>query len=78
MTTHIFLALGMWDETISQNVIAADLTAYVPGHYTEWLGYGYAQAGRFREGTALLGRVRDNTHTPRQRAELAFMRAQPS
>jgi tetratricopeptide (TPR) repeat protein len=76
MTTHIFLAAGMWDETISQNVIAASQTAWVPGHYTEWLGYGYAQAGRFREGAALLERVRANIRTPRQRAELGFMRAQ--
>ena len=76
MTTHIFLAAGMWDETISQNVIAADQTAWVPGHYTEWLGYGYAQAGRYRDGAALLDRVRTNMRTPRQQAELAFMRAQ--
>ncbi len=76
MTTHIFLALGMWDETIAQNVIATNQTAYVPGHYTEWLGYGYLQAGRFADSRALLGRVRDNITGARQRAELALMRAQ--
>lgn len=77
MTTHIFLALGMWDETIAQNVTASNLTAWVPGHYTEWLAYGYLQAGRFAEAQALLGRVRGNmTRAGRQRAELAFMRAQ--
>ncbi len=76
MTTHIFLALGMWDETIAQNVIATNQTAWVPGHYTEWLGYGYTQAGRFRESRALLDSVRANVRTPRQQAELAFMRAQ--
>ena len=45
MTTHIFLALGMWDEVVSQNEIAAgpDRAAWAPHHYTEWLGYGYLQ-----------------------------------
>lgn len=77
MTTHIFLALGMWDETISQNIIAADQTAYVPGHYTEWLAYGYLQAGKFRDATALLDRVRAAmSRNARQRSALAFMRAQ--
>ncbi len=77
MTTHIFLALGMWDETIAQNVIATNQTAFVPGHYTEWLGYGYLQAGRLADSRALLGRVRGNmTGSARQHAELALMRAQ--
>ncbi|HEY2804348.1 MAG TPA: hypothetical protein VGI92_00660 [Gemmatimonadales bacterium] len=77
MTTHIFLALGMWDETISQNVIAADQTAYVPSHYTEWLAYGLLQAGRFTEARALIDRVEGNmTRAPRQRGEMAMMRAQ--
>ena len=76
MTTHIFLALGMWDETIAQNVIAADQTAYVPGHYTEWLAYGYLQAGRFRDAEQLLDRVRGAmSRSARQRGEMAFMRA---
>ncbi|HEX8654035.1 MAG TPA: hypothetical protein VF693_02270, partial [Allosphingosinicella sp.] len=56
MTSHIFLALGMWDEVIEANV-AADAavdalrrTAGRPtvacGHYNEWLVYGLHQAGR--------------------------------
>lgn len=75
MTTHIFLALGMWDETISQNVIAANQTAYLPGHYTMWLAYGYVQAGRYRDGTQLLERVRTGMRRPGQRGTLAVMRA---
>ena len=60
MTTHIFLAMGMWDQVVSQNVIATDLTAWVPGHYTSWLGYGYLQLGRQRDARQLLERVRGN------------------
>src|SRR5206468_1081313 len=42
MTTHIFVALGMWDDVVSQNEIASgrDRTAWTPNHYTHWLGYG--------------------------------------
>lgn len=51
MTTHIFLALGMWDDVVSQNEIAAgaDHAAWTPTHYTYWLGYGYLQQGRYAE-----------------------------
>lgn len=36
MTTHIFLALGMWDEVVAQNEIASgrDHAAWAPNHYT--------------------------------------------
>jgi tetratricopeptide (TPR) repeat protein len=47
MTTHIFLALGMWPETVRQNVIAAgDSAGWKPGHYTSWMDYGLLQLGR--------------------------------
>jgi tetratricopeptide (TPR) repeat protein len=48
MTTHIFVAMGMWDDVVAQNEVAAgpDRTAWRPGHYTWWLGYGYLQQGR--------------------------------
>lgn len=37
MTAHIFLALGMWDEVVSQNIIASgtDRSKWTPGHYTQ-------------------------------------------
>jgi tetratricopeptide (TPR) repeat protein len=51
MTSHIFVALGMWDDVISQNVVAAghDHDNWQAGHYTIWLGYGLLQAGRVEE-----------------------------
>lgn len=62
MTTHIFLALGMWDEVVSQNVIASgsDTTTWKPGHYTIWLGYGLLQQGRFTDALNHLRLVRRN------------------
>ncbi len=49
MTSHIFVALGMWDEVVAQNEIAAgpDPEHWSPGHYTAWLMYGYLQQGRY-------------------------------
>lgn len=77
MTTHIFLALGMWDDVISQNTVAMDLTARLPGHYTSWLHYALLQQGRFREATAFLEELRENMVTRRapRDASLAWMRA---
>ncbi|MEA3244590.1 MAG: hypothetical protein U9Q74_00390 [Gemmatimonadota bacterium] len=64
MTSHIFLAVGLWDDVIAANIRAAasqqrDLArAGQPlrkcGHYNEWLHYGLLQAGRYREARAAL------------------------
>jgi tetratricopeptide (TPR) repeat protein len=54
MTTHIFTAMGMWDEVVSQNMLAADLTWWGPGHYTSWLTYGLVQQGRFADAERYL------------------------
>jgi len=76
MTTHIFLALGMWDEVVAQNTVAMDLTARVPGHYTSWLHYGLLQQGRIREATTFLDEMRVNMETQRLQREgiLGWMR----
>jgi tetratricopeptide (TPR) repeat protein len=60
MTTHIFLAMGMWPEVISQNTAAAgpDRSRWQPGHYTYWLHYGLLQAGRIEEAATLLDELR--------------------
>ncbi|MFN8652151.1 MAG: hypothetical protein U0133_09645 [Gemmatimonadales bacterium] len=49
MTTHIFLALGMWREVVSQNAIASgrDTSNWKPGHYTAWHNYGLIQLGQY-------------------------------
>jgi tetratricopeptide (TPR) repeat protein len=67
MTTHIFLALGMWDDVVSQNEVAAgpERTAWTPSHYTYWLGYGYLQQGRYGEALQHLDLVRRNMENGR-------------
>jgi len=66
MTTHIFLALGMWDEVVSQNIIAAgpDTAAWKPGHYTQWLQYGLLQLGRVPAADSLLRATLTHAGTP--------------
>ena len=56
MTSHIFMALGMWDDVVAANERAEKVTeaqlaergqpAFRCGHYSEWLQYGYFQQGR--------------------------------
>jgi len=78
MTTHIFLALGMWDQVVSQNTIAAEQTWWGPGHYTSWLSYGLAQQGRFAAADSLLVRARaehERRNSGRTRSALTIMRA---
>jgi tetratricopeptide (TPR) repeat protein len=78
MTTHIFTAMGMWDDVIAQNVVAANLTNWGPGHYTSWLTYGLVQAGRFEEAETYLVQAEEiMQREPRRgrRSYLATMRA---
>jgi tetratricopeptide (TPR) repeat protein len=81
MTTHIFLAMGMWDDVVSQNIVAAghDHGQWQAGHYTSWLGYGYVQQGRFDDARKHLETVRANYRKTQRRGEepsLLSMRAQ--
>jgi tetratricopeptide (TPR) repeat protein len=56
MTSHIFVAMGMWDDVVAANEVARDvqdtqraergLGPNGCGHYNSWLQYGYLQQGR--------------------------------
>lgn len=69
MASHIFMALGMWDDVVAANenairVVDAQRAAAggqpaVCGHYPSWLEYGYLQQGRIEAARALLGKCRD-------------------
>ncbi|HSS97653.1 MAG TPA: hypothetical protein VLK33_11520, partial [Terriglobales bacterium] len=64
MTSHIFLALGMWDEEITANETAMAVVnrdrkkdgkpPSMCGHYNEWLEYGYLQKGRVEDARRIL------------------------
>jgi tetratricopeptide (TPR) repeat protein len=57
MTSHIFLALGMWDETVGSNEVATKMTGTTSGHYSYWLLYGYLQQGRYADARRVLGQM---------------------
>jgi hypothetical protein len=78
MTSHIFLALGMWDETVASNEVATKMTGTTSGHYSLWLVYGYLEEGRYDEARRVLGQMeQDAAKNPTygKRFHLAFARA---
>jgi tetratricopeptide (TPR) repeat protein len=64
MTSHIFLALGMWEDVVSVNETAVAVVKHAAaehgatpsgcGHYPEWLQYGYLQQGRLSDAARVL------------------------
>ena len=89
MPSHIYFALGMWDEASALNersVKAADarraakqLDVDARGfHALLWLVYGYAQQGRYDEARGLLTQIEADAATSgsvRTRSHLALARA---
>jgi tetratricopeptide (TPR) repeat protein len=89
MTSHIFVAMGMWDDVVAANIRARDVQngrmaelgrdPNVCGHYTSWLHYGWLQRG---EVTAAEGgmaecheRVTSGSASPAEKNYFANMRA---
>jgi len=47
MTSHIFIALGMWDDVVAANEVSTRMGKGAPcGHGAIWLHYAYLQQGR--------------------------------
>ena len=69
MTSHIFVALGQWDDVIAANeqalrVVNAQLLARKEpaarcGHYATWLHYAFLQAGRTTDARRVLDGCRE-------------------
>jgi tetratricopeptide (TPR) repeat protein len=69
MCSHIFLALGLWDDVVSANETAIGvvnrnrsakgLPEVGCGHYPLWLEYGYLQQGRIRDADRILAGCRN-------------------
>jgi len=68
MTSHIFIAMGMWDDVIDANRRAIDVVnrqraakgkpAAACGHYPLWLHYAYLQEHRFDDARKALDACR--------------------
>ena len=74
MCSHIFLALGMWDDVIEANIAAttvghqhAGARGRPPGrcgHYMYWLEYGYLEQGRIGAAKSVVAGCRDESMQP--------------
>lgn len=81
MTSHIFTALGMWDDVVQANEAAIKVSNRMSqeqgrqphhwGHYNFWLLYGYLQQGRMEQARTLLTsafqELQAEAKTPRDR-----------
>jgi tetratricopeptide (TPR) repeat protein len=65
MTSHIFLALGMWKETAEANEAALHLMASPSacGHVQTWLAYAYLQQGRFAQSARVVERCAEEARS---------------
>jgi tetratricopeptide (TPR) repeat protein len=84
MTSHIFIALGMWDDMVGANEAAVKvqnamrgeqgMAARHWGHYNYWLLYGYLQQGRDGAARELLeaafGEAKADGKAPADRLQL--------
>jgi tetratricopeptide (TPR) repeat protein len=89
MPSHIFVALGMWDDVVASNEVSwavADERIKRKGLSTEdrnyhglwWLEYGYLQQGRYdeaRKRLAIIEQDAQKTKSRRTRTHQAYMRA---
>ncbi len=68
MCSHIFMALGMWDDVVQANIAAMSVVnrqraaAGKPpghcGHYNYWLEYGYLERGRLSDAEKVVAGCR--------------------
>jgi tetratricopeptide (TPR) repeat protein len=75
MTSHIFIAMGMWDDVIDANRRAIDVVnkqraarskpPVACGHYPLWLHYAYLQRRKFDEARTALDACRESAFDPK-------------
>ena len=81
MPSHIFFALGLWDDAINANIasLKAGRAHGDPAYHSLlWLAYAYLQQGRYAEAKALIDSVEHDvtSHPTREnRLRLAYARA---
>ena len=73
MTSHIFVAMGLWERAVEANIRASDTEdaelaregeePNVCGHYSSWLHYAHLQLGETAKAEALMDRCHDGITT---------------
>ena len=82
MTSHIFVAMGLWDDAVTANVRARDVQnagldrngrrTNVCGHYTSWLHYGHLQQGRLKDAAVGMAACRERMADDPTRGEAGY------
>jgi tetratricopeptide (TPR) repeat protein len=75
MTSHIFLALGKWDDVVSANRRAQATVppGFLSPHVVHWLHYGLLQQGRYHEADKWLDSMARQARTgPARRRTLSW------
>lgn len=83
MTSHIFVALGLWDDVVRANLRALDVASTATMdtdvlsreecHYTYWLAYSRLQQGEAEEARAILEQMRNRLgNNPSEREKAYF------
>lgn len=82
MTSHIFLASGMWDDVVAANVRARDVQngrnaelgqpSNPCGHYTSWLHYGWLQQGKIDHAERGIAECRERVLSGANRGEVNY------
>ena len=72
MPSHIFLALGMWDDVESCNDASWKASKFHSYHAAHWLEYSYLQQGRFREARELLNKVEEQLKSNPDNSDLKW------
>jgi len=82
MTSHIFVALGMWDDVVKANERARDEQNAeaatrggrpgVCGHYPSWLQYGYLMQGQTAKAEAMLDQCFERMSARPSQGETAY------
>ena len=78
MPSHIFLALGMWDDVIASNEASWKASGKKSYHALSWLQYGYLQEGRFDDASRTLDEMKaaaESDKSESARMHLVAMRA---
>lgn len=78
MVSHIFVALGMWDDVVKSNTRAIEVENesserdQASGHYPHWLLYGTLQRGEFKKAEALMAKAVDRIKNDPKGGEVSY------
>ncbi len=78
MPSHIFIALGMWEEVVRANEASWKASHQHSFHALQWLEYGYLQQGRYQDARKMLALMEEAVKadsSQKARSHLGLMRA---